>query len=43
LTIKYDSKGVPVVVLGGGDDEVIMKGFTPELFEASLKKAQLKK
>jgi len=43
LTIKYESSGVPVVVLGNGEDEVVMKGFTPELFEASLKKAQLKK
>jgi glutaredoxin-like YruB-family protein len=43
LTIKYESTGVPVVVLGSGANEVVMKGFTPELFEESLKKAQLKK
>lgn len=43
LTIKYESAGVPVVVLGSGANEVVMKGFTPELFEASLKKAQLNK
>ncbi|OHB33733.1 MAG: NrdH-redoxin [Desulfuromonadaceae bacterium GWB2_53_15] len=43
LTGKYKSQGVPVIVFGTGKDEVIMKGFTPELFEESLKKARLKK
>jgi glutaredoxin 3 len=43
LTVKYESSGVPVVVLGSGENEVVLKGFTPELFEASLKKVQLKK
>jgi len=43
LTIKYESAGVPVIVLGSGENEVVMKGFTPEMFEDSLKKAQQKK
>lgn len=43
LTGKYNSQGVPVIVIGSGKDEVVMKGFTPELFEESLKKARLKK
>ncbi|HEY5523277.1 MAG TPA: glutaredoxin domain-containing protein [Desulfuromonadaceae bacterium] len=42
LTIKYNSTGVPVIVFGKGDDEVIMKGFTPELFQETLKKARSK-
>jgi glutaredoxin 3 len=42
LTIRYNSTGVPVIVLGKGKDEVIMKGFTPELFQEKLKKATLK-
>jgi len=40
LTGKYNSTGVPVVILGSGKGEVVMKGFTPELFQESLKKAQ---
>ena len=43
LTLKYESTGVPVIVLGSGENEIVLKGFTPELFEESLKKAQLKK
>lgn len=43
LTGKYNSQGVPVIVFGAGKDEVVMKGFTPELFEESLKKVRLKK
>ena len=43
LTGKYNSKGVPVIVIGTGSDEVVVIGFTPELFEESLKKAQAKK
>jgi glutaredoxin 3 len=43
LTLKYESKGVPVLVIGSGANEVVMKGFTPELFQDSLKKALLKK
>ena len=40
---KYQSEGVPVIVIGSGKSEVVMKGFTPELFEESLKKARSKK
>lgn len=43
LTGKYNSQGVPVIVIGSGKDEVVIKGFTPELFQESLKKAQKKK
>jgi len=43
LTIRYESRGVPVVVLGTGDNEIVIKGFTAELFEDALKKAQMKK
>jgi len=43
LTGKYKSQGVPVIVIGTGGNEVVVKGFTPELFEESLKKAQAKK
>lgn len=43
LTVKYNSKGVPVIVIGAGRDEVVVKGFTPALFQESLKKAQTKK
>jgi len=42
LTGKYQSQGVPVIVIGTGKDEVVLKGFTPELFEESLKKVQNK-
>lgn len=40
LTGKYNSTGVPVLVFGSGKNEVVLKGFTPELFQESLKKAQ---
>lgn len=40
LTGKYESTGVPVLVFGSGKDEIVLKGFTPELFKQSLKKAQ---
>jgi glutaredoxin 3 len=43
LTLKYNSTGVPLIVIGPGKDEVVVKGFTPELFQESLKKAQSKK
>lgn len=43
LTGKYQSQGVPVIVIGTGKDEIVLKGFTPELFEESLKKARSKK
>lgn len=42
LTIKYSSAGVPVIVFGNGKDEIIMKGFTPELFQETLQKARSK-
>ena len=42
LTVKYGSKGVPVIVIGTGKSEVVVKGFTPELFQESLKKSQAK-
>lgn len=42
LTIKYKSTGVPVLVFGKGDNEVIMSGFTPELFQETLQKARAK-
>ena len=43
LTGKYNSNGVPVIVIGTGNNEVVVKGFTPELFQESLKKAKAKK
>jgi glutaredoxin len=43
LTGKYKSTGVPVIVFGTGSNEVVMKGFTPELFQESLKNARAKK
>jgi glutaredoxin-like YruB-family protein len=43
LTGKYNSNSVPVIVIGAGKDEVVVKGFTPELFQDSLKKARAKK
>jgi glutaredoxin-like YruB-family protein len=43
LTGKYSSNGVPVIVIGTGGNEVVVKGFTPELFQESLKKAQATK
>ena len=43
LTGTYKSQGVPVIVIGTGKDEIVLKGFTPELFEESLKKAQSRK
>jgi len=43
LTGKYKSQGVPVIVIGSGKNEMVLKGFTPELFEESVKKVQSKK
>lgn len=40
LTGKYNSTGVPVIVFGKGKDEIIMRGFTPELFQETLQKAR---
>ena len=42
LTVKYKSAGVPVIVFGKGKDEIIMNGFTPELFQEMLQKARSK-
>lgn len=42
VTGKYKSNGVPVIIIGSGKNEVVVKGFTPELFQESLKKAQAK-
>ncbi len=38
LTKKYESQGVPVIVMGEGKDEVVIRGFTPEVFQEKLKK-----
>ena len=43
LTGKYKSNGVPVIIIGTGTHEVVVKGFTPELFQESLKKVQSRK
>jgi glutaredoxin-like YruB-family protein len=43
LTGTYKSQGVPVIVIGTGKNEVVLKGFTPELFEDALKKARAKR
>ncbi|MBK5274814.1 MAG: NrdH-redoxin [Desulfuromonadales bacterium] len=43
LTGKYNSNGVPVIVIGTGSNEIVVKGFTPEQFMESLNKAQTKK
>jgi len=38
LTKKYESQGVPVIVMGEGKNEVVIRGFTPEIFQEKLKK-----
>ncbi|MBC7963472.1 MAG: NrdH-redoxin [Steroidobacteraceae bacterium] len=43
LTGKYGSTGVPVIVFGSGNNEVVLRGFTPELFQEYLKKAKVNK
>lgn len=43
LTNTYKSQGVPVVVIGTGANEVVLRGFSPPRFEDALKKAQAKK
>jgi glutaredoxin-like YruB-family protein len=43
LTGKYNSNGVPVIVIGTGKNEVVVKGFTPELLQESMKKSATKK
>lgn len=42
LTKKYKSAGVPVIVFGKDSDEIIIKGFSPGLFQETLRKARLK-
>jgi glutaredoxin 3 len=37
LTKKYESQGVPVIVMGEDKNEVVMRGFKPELFKEKLK------
>lgn len=43
LTDKYNSTGVPVIVFGSEKDEVVLRGFTAELFQENLKKARINK
>jgi glutaredoxin-like YruB-family protein len=43
LSDKYKSQSIPVIVFGTGQNEIVMFGFTPEAFQANLKKAQAKK
>jgi glutaredoxin-like YruB-family protein len=43
LTVTYQSTGVPVIVLGSGENEIVLKGFSAEQFETALKKMQMKK
>ena len=43
LTDKYKSQSIPVIVLGTGQNEIVMHGFTPETFQENLNKAQAKK
>jgi glutaredoxin 3 len=40
LTEKYKSQGVPVIVIG--NDEKVLKGFTPEKFEKAVREVQEK-
>jgi glutaredoxin len=42
LSVKYNSTGVPVIVFSKGNDEVVMKGFTPERFQENLNKLRSK-
>ena len=43
LTDKYKSQSIPVIVFVTGQDEIVMRGFTPEKFQENLRKAQEKK
>ena len=38
LMEKYNSKAVPMIVIGAGKNEVVVKGFKPEQFKESLNK-----
>jgi glutaredoxin len=42
LTKKYKSAGVPVIVFGKDSGEIIIKGFSPGLFQETLQKARMK-
>lgn len=42
LSIKYHSTGVPMIIFGSGNDEIVMKGFTAELFQTNLQKIRSK-
>ncbi|MGD0586410.1 MAG: glutaredoxin domain-containing protein [Oryzomonas sp.] len=43
LTDKYKSQSIPVIVFGTGQNEIVMHGFTPEMFQENLKKAKAEK
>lgn len=43
LTGKYNSQGVPVIVINPGASEIVLKGFTPESFQDGVKKARARK
>ena len=38
LTEKYKSKGVPLIIIG--NDQELLRGFTPELFENAVARAR---
>lgn len=40
LTTTYKSQGVPVIVIGTGKDEIVLRGFNEEAFNEALKKTQ---
>ena len=42
LQVKYESNSVPLIVIGKGESEMVVKGFTPDLFQESLIKAKAK-
>jgi glutaredoxin-like YruB-family protein len=39
LTGKYKSQSIPVIVFGTEPNEIVMHGFTPEMFQQNLRKA----
>ncbi|MDR3578387.1 MAG: glutaredoxin domain-containing protein [Oryzomonas sp.] len=43
LTGKYKSQSIPVIVFGTGPNEIVMHGFTPQVFQENLGKAQAMK
>lgn len=40
LTGKYKSQGVPVIVVGTGANEIVLKGFNEDTFNEAVKKVQ---